>query len=135
MRKLLVFAVLVLFMLSFSVSCKKFSDTDIKFGIIGPMQLSQGNYQWNGATLAAEEINAAGGIKVGAERKKIELIKADSNELTSIPDAVNAMERLITQENADFILGGFRTEAVLAMQDIAMDHKKIFIGVGAAHPE
>ncbi|OHD67859.1 MAG: ABC transporter substrate-binding protein [Spirochaetes bacterium RBG_16_49_21] len=122
-------------MLSFSVSCKKFSDTDIKFGIIGPMQLSQGNYQWNGATLAAEEINAAGGIKVGAERKKIELIKADSNELTSIPDAVNAMERLITQENADFILGGFRTEAVLAMQDIAMDHKKIFIGVGAAHPE
>ena len=32
-------------------------------------------------------------------------------------------------------MGGFRTEAVLAMQDIAMDYKKIFIGCGAAHPE
>jgi branched-chain amino acid transport system substrate-binding protein len=35
----------------------------------------------------------------------------------------------------DFIAGGFRTEAVLAMQDIAMEHKKIFIGCGAAHNE
>jgi branched-chain amino acid transport system substrate-binding protein len=35
----------------------------------------------------------------------------------------------------DFVVGGFRTEAVLAMQDIAMDNKKIFIGCGAAHPE
>jgi len=33
------------------------------------------------------------------------------------------------------LVGGFRTEAVLAMQDIAMDAKKIFIGCGAAHPE
>jgi branched-chain amino acid transport system substrate-binding protein len=33
------------------------------------------------------------------------------------------------------VVGGFRSEAVLAMQDIAMDYKKIFIGCGAAHPE
>jgi len=32
-------------------------------------------------------------------------------------------------------VGGFRTEAVLAMQDIACEHKVIFIGCGAAHPE
>jgi branched-chain amino acid transport system substrate-binding protein len=45
------------------------------------------------------------------------------------------MERLLTNDKVDFIVGGFRTEAVLAMQDIAMDYKKIFIGCGAAHPE
>ncbi|MBE9520797.1 MAG: ABC transporter substrate-binding protein, partial [Proteobacteria bacterium] len=47
----------------------------------------------------------------------------------------NAMELLVTREKVDFVVGGFRSEAVLAMQDIAMDYKKIFIGVGAAHPE
>jgi branched-chain amino acid transport system substrate-binding protein len=35
----------------------------------------------------------------------------------------------------NFVVGGFRTEAVLPMQDIAMENKKIFIGVGAAHDE
>jgi branched-chain amino acid transport system substrate-binding protein len=41
----------------------------------------------------------------------------------------------MTQDKVDFVVGGFRTEAVLPMQDIAMEHKKIFIGCGAAHPE
>ncbi|UCG08809.1 MAG: ABC transporter substrate-binding protein, partial [Desulfobacterales bacterium] len=41
----------------------------------------------------------------------------------------------MTRDKVDFVVGGFRTEAVLAMQDIAMDYKKIFIGCGAAHPE
>ena len=64
---------------------------------------------------------------------KIKLVQADSNEFLNVTDATNAMERLMTQDKVDFVLGGFRTEAVLAMQDIAMDHKKIFIGCGAAH--
>ncbi len=36
----------------------------------------------------------------------------------------------MTSDKVDFIVGGFRTEAVLAMQDIAMDNKKIFMGAG-----
>jgi len=42
------------------------------------------------------------------------------------------MERLITVENVDFVLGGFRTEAVFAMQEVAMDYETIFLGAGAA---
>ena len=82
--------------------------------------------------MAAEEINAKGGVQVGKEKMKIELIKADSNEFLNVTDATNAMERLMTQDKVDFVVGGFRTEAVLPMQDIAMDYKKIFIGCGAA---
>jgi len=107
----------------------------IKIGVIGPMHFLQGKGHWNGATMAAEEINAAGGVKVGKEKLKIEIVKADSNEFLNITDATNAMERLMTQDKVDFVVGGFRTEAVLAMQDIAMDYKKLFLGVGAAHPE
>lgn len=107
----------------------------IKIGIIGPMQFTQGEGHWNGATLAAEEINKGGGISVGSAKRLIELIKVDSNEFLSIPDATNAMELAISKHRADFVMGGFRTEAVLVMQDIAMDNKKIFMGCGAAHPE
>ena len=108
---------------------------NIKIGVIGPMNFVQGKGHWNGATMAAEEINAKGGIQVGKKKMKIELIKADSNEFLNVTDATNAMERLLTRDKVDFVVGGFRTEAVLAMQDIAMENKKIFIGCGAAHPE
>ena len=107
----------------------------IKIGVIGPMQFVQGIGHWNGATMAADEINAAGGVQVGDKKMMIELVQADSNEFINITDATNAMERLITNDKVDFIVGGFRTEAVLPMQDIAMENKKIFIGVGAAHNE
>jgi len=107
----------------------------IKIGVIGPMKYVQGIGHWNGALMAAEEINAKGGVQVGDQKIKIQLIKADSNEFLSITDATNAMERLLTKDKVDFVVGGFRSEAVLAMQDIAMEHKTIFIGCGASHNE
>ena len=107
----------------------------IKIGVIGPMNFMQGKAHWNGATMAAEEINAKGGVQVGKKKMKIELVKADSNEITNVTDAANAMERLMTQSKVNFVVGGFRTEAVMAMQDVAMDYKKIFIGCGAATDE
>jgi branched-chain amino acid transport system substrate-binding protein len=107
----------------------------IKIGVIGPMNFVQGKGHWNGAVMASEEINAKGGVQVGNEKMKVEVVKADSNEFLNVTDATNAMERLLSHDKVDFIVGGFRTEAVLAMQDIAMDYKKIFIGCGAAHPE
>ncbi|OHD70971.1 MAG: ABC transporter substrate-binding protein [Spirochaetes bacterium RBG_16_49_21] len=131
-KKILLLAVVFLFALSFSVGV--FAQ-EIKIGVIGPMKFVQGQGHWNGAVLAAEEINAKGGILVGSQKMKIKLVKADSNEFLNVTDATNAMERLLTSDKVDFIVGGFRTEAVLAMQDIAMEKKKIFIGCGAAHPE
>ena len=134
MRRITYFVLVVFLALSFS--CKKAKEgAAIKIGIIGPMQFLQGKGHWNGATLAMEEINDDGGVKVGDEMRKIELVKADSNEFLNLTDATNAMDRLITQDKVDFVIGGFRTEAVLAMQEIAMDAKKIFLGAGAAHPE
>lgn len=104
----------------------------IKIGVIGPMNFTQGKGHWNGALMAQDEINAAGGVQVGKKKIKIELVKADSNEFLSMTDATNAMELLLTREKVNFVVGGFRTEAVLAMQDIAMDYKTIFLGCGAA---
>jgi len=105
----------------------------IKIAILGPMAFVQGEHHWNGAEMAKDEINKAGGINVGGKRMQIELIRGDTNEIVSVPDATNTVERVITRDKADFLIGGFRSEAVLAMQEVAMDYKKLFLGVGAAH--
>ncbi|MBN1847193.1 MAG: ABC transporter substrate-binding protein [Deltaproteobacteria bacterium] len=132
MKKAVGVMVLLVFGLFMVFGVPAFAADTIKIGVIGPMNFVQGQGHWNGATLAMEVINAKGGIQVGNKKMKIELIKADSNEHLSIPDATNAMERLMTRDKVDFVVGGFRTEAVLPMQDIACEYKKIFIGCGAA---
>lgn len=104
----------------------------IKIGVIGPMTYVQGEHHWYGATMARDEINDAGGVTIDGEKYLIELVKTDSNEMLSPTDAAAAMERLITVDKVDFVVGGFRTEAVLPMQDIAMDYQMIFLGTGAA---
>ncbi|HKF72064.1 MAG TPA: ABC transporter substrate-binding protein [Stellaceae bacterium] len=108
------------------------AQSSIKIAIVGPMAFVQGENHWAGAEMARDEINKAGGISVGGKKRNIELVRVDSNEIQSVPDATNAMERAITREKADFVIGGFRSEAVLAMQEVAMDYKKIFLGCGAA---
>lgn len=104
----------------------------IKVGVIGPMKFMEGENHWNGAVLARDEINAAGGVNLNGKKYQIELIKADSNEILNPTEAASAMERLITVDKPDFIVGGFRTEGVLPMQEVAMDYKKLFFNCGAA---
>lgn len=104
----------------------------IKIAVLGPMAFVQGENHWAGAEMARDEINKAGGISVGGRKRMVELVRADTNEIQSVPDATNATERVITRDKVDFLIGGFRSEAVLAMQEVAMDYKKIFLGCGAA---
>ena len=106
---------------------------NIKIAILGPMAFVQGENHWAGAEMARDEINRAGGISVGGKKRMVEIVKVDTNEIQSVPDATNAIERAISRDRADFLIGGFRSEAVLAMQEVAMDNKKLFLGAGAAH--
>src|ERR671914_1441484 len=95
----------------------------IKIAILGPMAFVQGENHWAGAEMARDEINKAGGINVGGKRRQVELIRADTNEMTSVPDATNAIERVITRDKADFLIGGFRSEAVVAVEEMGMGLK------------
>jgi ABC-type branched-subunit amino acid transport system substrate-binding protein len=86
------------------------AEKTIKIGVIGPMKFEAGKHNWWGATMAADEINGNGGIKIGNDTYKIELVKADSNEILSMSDAVTAMERLLTVDKVNFVTGGYLTE-------------------------
>jgi len=131
-RPMILMTALMAFLLVMSIGFPALGADTIKIGVIGPMQFVQGKHHWNGALMAQDEINSAGGVKIGDRKFKIEVVKADSNEILSPTDASNAMELLITREKVNFVVGGFRTESVLAMQDVAMDYRTIFLGCGAA---
>jgi branched-chain amino acid transport system substrate-binding protein len=103
------------------------SGKPIKIGIIGPMDMRTGNHMFITAQMAVEKINAAGGVKVGKEKRPIELIKITSNEFKKVSDAIAAAERAITADKVDILIGGVVAEAVAAIQDIAADNKTIYI--------
>jgi len=105
------------------------AEVPIKVGVIGPMGSIQGQGMMEGATLAVEEINVAGGV-LG---QNLTLFLGDEGADPATGAA--EMERLISVDGVDFVLGGFRTEIVFPMREVAMDHKKIFIMTGSATTE
>lgn len=133
MKRFLFFLCLAMLVLPLDAGASR--QETVRVGIIGPMQFLYGDHQWKAAQIAVDEINAAGGVNINGKAHKIELFRADDNCFISIPDAVSAMERLITRRNVHFVVGGFRTEAVLAQQEIMADNKVIFLGTGSAHDE
>jgi len=81
--------------------------------------------------LAVEEINAAGGVKVGKEKRPFKVEVIDTRDLEpGVPtsDALLVVEKLILEKNADFIVGGpVRSEAALAAMDLLSKYKKVSI--------
>ena len=111
----------------------------IKIGIIGPVGLPH----WSpagmkeAAEMAAEEINDAGGVHLADGDYEIVLVFGDE-KCYPTPDPAGAaleMERLISVEGCEFIIGGFRSEVTGAMIDVAMDYGVPFIINGASTEE
>ena len=107
----------------------------IKIGVFGPMTYTQGQHSWYGASIAADEINKAGGVLVAGVKRPVELLKIETNELVNIADATVAIEKAITTDRVDFLVGGYRSEAALAIQDIAARYKKIVMFPPCGHPD
>ena len=90
--------------------------------------------------LAVEEINAAGGVKVGQEKRPFALEVIDTRDLepgVPVSEALLALEKLILEKKVDFIVGGpVRSEAALAAMPLLVKHKKISIlTTGALTPK
>ena len=84
-----------------------------------------------GITLAVEEINAKGGVNVAGKMRPLNLEIMDTRDLEpGVPVAValQAVERLITEKKANFIMGGLiRSEAALAAMDLLSKHRTVSI--------
>jgi ABC-type branched-subunit amino acid transport system substrate-binding protein len=111
----------------------------IKIGIIGPVGLPHwspsGMYE--GSQMAAEKINAAGGVHLSDGDYEIVLAFGDEHAYPA-PDATAAAleaERLITIEGCEYLIGGFRSEVTGALIETAMDYEVPFIINGASTDE
>ncbi|MGD8961703.1 MAG: ABC transporter substrate-binding protein [Desulfobacterales bacterium] len=82
-------------------------------------------------TLAIEEINAAGGVNVGGTKRPFKLEVIDTRDLepgVPVSEALLAVEKLILDKKADFIVGGpVRSEAALATMPLLSKYKKVSI--------
>ncbi|UCH96636.1 MAG: ABC transporter substrate-binding protein [Candidatus Aminicenantes bacterium] len=91
-------------------------------GVPVPRASAYGQNGERGMILAAEEINAAGGINVGGVKRPLKLEIIDSrDEEPGVPtnEVLLAIEKLILQEKVDLIVGGpCMSEAGMAAMDL-----------------
>jgi branched-chain amino acid transport system substrate-binding protein len=94
----------------------------ITIGVTGPMTFIQGQDHMAGAEMARDEINGddftTDGVDVGGTLYKIELVEIETNEILDFTAGVTALEAEIA--DLDFVVGGFRTEAVLNYREVAV---------------
>ncbi len=131
--------IILLFLVIFSLPSQAFAQKPIVLGAPLPMAFLYGWSAERGLKLAVEEINAAGGVTVGREKRPFRLEVMDTRDLepvVPVSDALLVVEKLILEKNADFIVGGpARSEAALAAMDLLSKYKKVSIlSTGALTP-
>jgi len=83
----------------------------------------EGIKQKEGYDLWADEVNKAGGIKVGDKKMKVEFVYYDYQSGT--PRAVQLTERLITDDKVNFIFAPFGSGATKATSNVTEKYKII----------
>ena len=86
-----------------------------------------------GATLAAEEINAAGGIEVGGRRLSLELLVEDTENRPET--ALSKTLKLINRDGVVALVGLPRSHTAVPVARIAERHKIPLISTTSTHPE
>src|SRR5450631_3808707 len=102
------------------------SSGPIKIGVIAEAQAVAGSSIPQGAQLAADEINAAGGIN----GQKIEIVTYDNH--SSAADSVRAFQRAANEDHVNAVITSYISEVVLSLEPWAARLKTVMITPGAA---
>ncbi len=98
----------------------------IKIGVISEAQSVAGSSIAPAAQLAADEINAKGGV----DGRKIEIVVYDDH--SSSADAVRAFQRAVSEDKVNAVIASYISEVVLALEPWAARLKTVLITPGAA---
>mgnify|MGYP001153920149 FL=1 len=101
----------------------------IKMGVTAALQKEAGIGSKNASEMAAEEINAMGGI-LG---HKIELFFADDDGIAE--KGVTAIKKLLFTDKVEFVSGGWMSGVGLAQAPHIFDAKKLWLSSGPATPK
>jgi branched-chain amino acid transport system substrate-binding protein len=98
----------------------------IKIGVIAEAQSVAGSSIAPAAQLAADEINAKGGV----DGRKVEIIVYDDH--SSAAEAVRAFQRAVSEDKVNAVIASYISEVVLALEPWAGRLKTVMITPGAA---
>jgi branched-chain amino acid transport system substrate-binding protein len=98
----------------------------IKIGVIAEAQAVAGSSIPQAAELAADEINAKGGV----DGRKIEIVSYDNH--SSSAESVRAFQRAVNEDHVNAVIGSYISEVVLALEPWSARLKTVFITPGAA---
>jgi branched-chain amino acid transport system substrate-binding protein len=112
-----------------AASSPAFAADPIKIGVIAEAQAIAGASIPQAAQMAADEINAAGGV----DGRKIEIITYDNH--SSSADSVRAFQRAVNEDKVNIVIASYISEVVLALEPWAARLKMPFITPGAASNE
>ncbi|OAF17947.1 MULTISPECIES: ABC transporter substrate-binding protein [Bradyrhizobium] len=101
----------------------------IRIGVIAEAQAIAGASIPQAAQLAADEINASGGV----DGRKIEIISYDNH--SSSADSVRAFQRAVNEDKVNAVIASYISEVVLALEPWASRLKTPFVTPGAASNE
>ena len=108
----------------------------IKIGVIasltGPAS-NVGTSMWQSAQVAADKINADGGVTLkDGTKAKLQLIVGDDESTPT--GGQKAATKLITGDNVDILVGGYSSAVTSAYEQTIADNKIPFIVTGASSP-
>jgi branched-chain amino acid transport system substrate-binding protein len=98
----------------------------IKIGVIAEAQSVAGSSIPSAAQIAADEINAKGGI----DGRKIEIVSYDNH--SSSAESVRAFQRAVNEDHVNAVVASYVSEVVLALEPWASRLKTVMITPGAA---
>lgn len=98
----------------------------IKIGVIAEVQSIAGSSIPQAAQLAADEINAKGGI----DGRKVQVIVYDDH--SSAADAVRAFQRSVSEDHVNAVIASYISEVVLALEPWSGRLKTVMVTPGAA---
>jgi branched-chain amino acid transport system substrate-binding protein len=101
----------------------------LKIGVIAEAQAIAGASIPQAAQMAADEINAKGGI----DGRKIEIVSYDNH--SSSADSVRAFQRAVNEDKVNAVIASYISEVVLALEPWASRLKTPFVTPGAASNE
>jgi branched-chain amino acid transport system substrate-binding protein len=133
MRKGKLRAVIMAMLLAFVAQSPAVAQEELKIGGIGP--LSGGGTAWGlavqrGAEMAIDEVNKAGGLKVGDKTYLPRLIMYDDQYTAA--GGRTAAERLINLDGVKYIIGPIGSPSALAVVPITTQAKVIVLSNGFA---
>src|SRR5690242_3935833 len=98
----------------------------IKIGVIAEAQAIAGASIPQAAQLAADEINAKGGV----DGRKIEIVSYDNH--SSAAESVRAFQRAVNQDKVNAVIASYISEVVLALEPWSARLKTVMVTPGAA---